>query len=69
MEELKPTLEEWKALYEAAIEFRKIEPWNWVTETEIFGVQNPQTGEIGDCCIMGELGEVLAWPYIMEQKG
>jgi hypothetical protein len=60
MEELKPTLEEWKALYDAAIEFRKIEPWNWVTETEIFGVQNSQTGEIGYCCIMGELGEVLA---------
>jgi hypothetical protein len=60
MEESKPTLEEWKALYDAAIEFRKIEPWNWVTENDLFGVQNSQTGEIGYCCIMGELGEVLA---------
>ncbi|RJQ24324.1 MAG: hypothetical protein C4560_00095 [Nitrospiraceae bacterium] len=60
MEKSKPTLEEWKALYDAAIEFRKIEPWKWVKETDVFSVQDLQTGEIGYCCIMGELGEVLA---------
>ncbi|MEK6682805.1 MAG: hypothetical protein AABY79_12680 [Nitrospirota bacterium] len=59
MEESRPTLEEWKALYSAAVEFRKIAPWEWMNETDIFGVQNPQTHEIGYCCIMGELGEVL----------
>jgi len=58
--EASSTLEEWKALYDAAIEFRKIEPWEWVKETDVFGVQNSQTGEIGYCCVMGELGEVLA---------
>lgn len=60
MEESQPTLDEWKVLYDAAIEFRKIEPWKWVKETDIFGVQNPLTGEVGYCCIMGEMGEVLA---------
>ncbi len=59
-EESKPALEEWKTLYDAAVEFRKIEPWKWVKETDVFGVQNPWTGEIGYCCIMGEMGEVLA---------
>ena len=60
MEESKPALDEWKELYDAAIEFRKIEPWKWVSETDIFGVQNPKTNGVGYCCIMGEMGEVLA---------
>jgi hypothetical protein len=60
MKEPIPSLNEWKRLYEAAIAFRKIEPWEWMSERDIFGVQNPQTGEIGYCCIMGELGEMLA---------
>lgn len=60
MEESTPTLEEWKALYDAAVEFRKIEPWKWVAETDIFGVQNQKTGETGYCCIIGEMGEMLA---------
>jgi hypothetical protein len=55
-----PSLKEWKNLYEAAIKIRGIEPWEWMKETDIFGVQNPKTGEIGYCCIIGELGEVLA---------
>ena len=51
-----PTAVEWNALYKAAAEFREIEPWAWVTEDDIFDVQNPVTGEIGYCCVMGELG-------------
>ncbi len=64
-----PALEEWKTLYDAAIEFRKIEPWEWMKETEVFGVQNPQNGEVGYCCIMGELGEVLAMAVYLGTEG
>ncbi|MBI4825059.1 MAG: hypothetical protein HY807_01365 [Nitrospirae bacterium] len=69
MEESKPTMEEWRALYEAAVEFRKLAPWEWVKETSIFGVQNPMTGEIGYCCIMGELGEGLAMAVYQGTEG
>lgn len=60
MKELAPSLKEWKELYEAAVAFRKVEPWEWMKETDIFGVQDPRTGEIGYCCIMGDIGKMLA---------
>jgi len=64
-----PSLNEWKNLYDAAIAFMKIAPWEWMKETDIFGVQNPKTGEVGYCCIMGELGEVLAIAVYLGTEG
>ena len=54
------SLMEWKELYTAAVELKKIEPWAWMYDSDIFGVLNPASGEIGYCCIMGALGEVYA---------
>ena len=47
------TNDAWKALYQAAIEFKTIKPWTWLGEEQVFGVQNPANGKIGYCCILG----------------
>jgi hypothetical protein len=39
---------------------RDLAPWEWMEETEIFGVQHPATGEIGFVSIMGNGGEHYA---------
>lgn len=48
---------EWKALYAAAAEIKRLAPWGWMTEDEIIGVMDPETGVPGYASVMGSLGE------------
>ena len=60
MAESRPTLNDWQKLYQAAMRIKEIAPWEWMDETDVFGVQDPETDEIGFVSIMGTLGEHLA---------
>lgn len=58
--EISPTLQDWSDLYTAAMEFRQLEPWKWMYDSDVFGVKDPITRRIGYCTIMGNLGECFA---------
>lgn len=51
---------EWRRLYAVAGQAKALAPWEWMLEDDIFGVRNPETGELGFVSIMGNLGEHLA---------
>lgn len=69
MTEGTPTLDEWLHLYQAAIRVKEIAPWEWMTETDLFGVQNPEGDEIGFVSIMGMLREHFALALYLGSKG
>src|SRR5205085_8579894 len=44
-------------------------PWEWMDESEIFGVESPEDGEIGFVSVMGARGEHLAIGIYLGAEG
>jgi hypothetical protein len=68
-EEITPGFQEWRRLYESAVRIKEISPWEWMTETDIFGVRSPETGELGFVSVMGMLGEHYAVSLYLGSEG
>jgi len=62
-------LHEVKHLYQAALNFKTLKCWEWMYDSDIFGIENPANGEIGYCCVMGNLGEVFALAVYSGSEG
>ncbi len=56
----KVSLDVWRPLYEAALEYRDLMPWRFLYDDQLFAVKDPLTGQTGYCCVLGTLGEVIA---------
>ena len=57
MKRKEPSKKQWKALFEAAEAFKKTKAWEWMYDSDVFGVKNPVSGEIGYCSVLGNAGE------------
>lgn len=64
-----PTTELWQQLYTVMGHIRELAPWDWMEETDIFGVQHPEAGELGFASIMGMAGEHYAVGVYLGAKG
>ncbi len=63
------TREAWQRLFEAAKTFRQAEPWTWMREDRMFGVEDPETGAVHFCSITGEMGEHCALITYLGEEG
>jgi len=52
-----PHAEAWKDLFEAAFRIKDMAPWEWMVETDLFGIRDD--GETRYVSVMGYLGEHL----------
>ncbi|MBN2686946.1 MAG: hypothetical protein JXR85_02105 [Deltaproteobacteria bacterium] len=64
-----PTMKEYAALYEAAHRFKELRCWDWMTDEDLFGVRNRETGDIGWCCVLGNLGQVYGLVIYLGDEG
>lgn len=69
METTVASLDEWRALYNEAIAFLKLAPWEWLDDTDLFGVQDPESSEIAWCSVMGGLGQFYALGAYLGSEG
>jgi hypothetical protein len=64
-----PTVEEWQALFFAAEIFKAAKCWDWMYEGDIFGVKNPESGEIAYVSIMGNGDQVYSLSAYLGTEG
>ena len=50
----------WRRLYDAARRVKDVAPWEWMDETDIFGIEFPGTNSLGFVSVMGARGEYYA---------
>ncbi len=60
---------DWGPLYDRADALYALAPWTWMLEDQLFAVQDPDTGVLGICSVMGTLGEHLAIAVYLGAEG
>ena len=59
----------WARLYNATLAFKELRPWEFMSDSEIFGVQDPVSKQIGYCCVLGALAQVFGLAVYRGSKG
>ncbi len=64
-----PELDDWRRVYEAAGRVQAMEPWRFMEEIDIFGVQDPASDRFAFASVMGMLGEHFAIAVYIGAEG
>jgi len=65
----KPTEEQLKELYQAASDFKQVQPWKWLYDADVICVENPKDKTMGYCSVMGRAGEHYALGVYLGDAG
>jgi len=64
-----PTKSDWEKLYQAAVKLQKVAPWTWMQNEDLFAVENPASGEMGYCTLMGYCQEIFGMDIFLGARG
>lgn len=59
-QEISPTSDAWRRLYALMAQVKGMAPWEWMYESDVFVVQDPENQEFYFVSVMGSLGEHLS---------
>lgn len=62
-------MDEWRGLLAAAERFREAEPWRWLADWPLLGLQDPVTGEMGFGSVMGAAGQAFGLLVFRGREG
>ncbi|HXH21694.1 MAG TPA: hypothetical protein VNN10_06665 [Dehalococcoidia bacterium] len=54
-----PTAEEWARLFRAALEYKELAPWRWMSDIDLVAVHDPESQSVAYCSVFGDAGEVF----------
>lgn len=52
-----PTQDDWNQLFKEALRFRKLQSWQYMDNEDFFGIEDPVSGELLFCSVMGSAEE------------
>lgn len=64
-----PSKADWARLYQAAITFKQVAPWNWMESEELFAIENPYDAEMAYCSILGAGGREFGLGIFLGERG
>lgn len=64
-----PDKSDWANLYQSAITFKEVTPWDWIDSDEFFAIENPDNGEVGYCSILGSGEEEFGLGMFLGDEG
>lgn len=62
-------VDQWKRLYRLADTLQELEPWTFLDEVDILGIQDEKTGWTIYTCTMGGMGTYLGVHFYLETEG
>lgn len=69
MEPLEASHKQWKELFSLADELKKLQPWTWMADDQIFSIKNPLTDESVYCSVMGAANQEFGLAVYIGKQG
>lgn len=69
MEPLEASHKQWKELFSLADELKKLQPWTWMADDQVFSVKNALTDESVYCSVLGAANQEFGLAVYIGKQG